>query len=239
MKTSLFIAIVLISGFIAGISHGVVNLLIVEPFLDSAIGIENQNLFKSGEEKDTPEFWAKYYSYRVWQKSGEVLAGAILGTSFGALFGIVYAYSKNVLPGNYIKKALILGIIMWSVLYVIPFAKYPANPPTVGDPETIDLRQTLYVTFIAISGFGALGFYFVYKRVNKKVIAFVGYAGLIVATFVMMPQNPDPVQINDELLMGFRATSIIGVSVFWGVVAIVLGTLWQKLQPDRLTKKLQ
>ena len=79
----------MLSGCFAGVIHGLTNLAIVEPYLDKAIGIENQNLFASGEEKDTPEFWINYYSYRDWQKGGQVLAGAILGTSIGALFGIV------------------------------------------------------------------------------------------------------------------------------------------------------
>jgi len=114
MKTALFMAIVLVSGCFAGTIHGFANLAIVVPYLDEAIGIENQNLFASGEEKDTPEFWVEYESYRYWQKGGQVLAGAILGTSFGALFGIIYAYSRNALPtGNDLKKTFVLAGIMW------------------------------------------------------------------------------------------------------------------------------
>ena len=45
MNAGYFIAIVLVSGFVAGTIHGAVNLAIVEPYLDEAIGIENQNLF--------------------------------------------------------------------------------------------------------------------------------------------------------------------------------------------------
>lgn len=237
MKTSLFIAVVLLSGATAGLVHGMVNLAIVEPFLDSAINIENQNLFASGEEKDTPEFWVNYYSYRIWQKGGEVLAGTILGMAIGALFGLVFGFARHSLPGkSFIKKALVLTLIMSVTLYAIPFAKYPANPPTVGDPETITLRQTLYVAFIAISGLGALGFYQIYKRVNKKAIAFAGYAGLMIAAFLGMPQNPDPVNINADLLAGFRAASIVGVASFWGTVALVLGALWQKLDLERVSQ---
>ena len=92
MKTALFLALVLLSGFSAGIIHGLTNLVLVEPFLDSAIEIENQNMFASGEAQDTPSFWIEYDAYRTWQKGGQVLAGAILGTSIGALFGIVFAY---------------------------------------------------------------------------------------------------------------------------------------------------
>src|SRR5574338_121070 len=237
MKTSLFIAVVLLAGAVAGLVHGLVNLVLVEPFLDSAIGIENQNLFKSGEEKNTPEFWANYYSYRVWQKNGEILAGTILGVGIGSLFGIVFGLSRNSLPStNFVKKALLLALIMWATLYVIPFAKYPANPPTIGEPETIVLRQTLYVAFIAISGLGALGLYQVYKRVNKKTIAFVGYAALMGIAYFVMPQNPDPVTIDSGLLAGFRATSMIGVSSFWLTVAVVLGVLWKKLNLEQVSQ---
>ena len=40
MKSVLFIAIVLISGALAGAIHGTVNFAIVEPYLDQAIGID-------------------------------------------------------------------------------------------------------------------------------------------------------------------------------------------------------
>jgi hypothetical protein len=52
---------------------------------------------------------------------------------------------------------------MWFVLFLVPALKYPANPPAVGDPETIYYRQTLYVIFIAISGFSALAVAFMYR----------------------------------------------------------------------------
>ena len=95
------------------------------------INIENQNLFASGEEEDTLEFWVEYEGYREWQKGGQILAGVILGTSLGALFGIVFALSRNSLPGNNdVKKALVLAGIMWLTIYFVPFLKYPANPPS-------------------------------------------------------------------------------------------------------------
>ena len=68
MKTIVFLVIVLISGALAGFVHGTVNFAIVEPYLDQAIGIENQNLFASGEEENTTQFWIEYEGYRMWQK---------------------------------------------------------------------------------------------------------------------------------------------------------------------------
>ena len=235
VKTIVFLAIVLVSGALAGTIHGVTNLVIVEPYLDEAIGIENQNLFASGEEKDTPQFWVEYDAYRDWQKGGQVLAGAILGTSIGALFGIVYALSRGTLPqGNDMKKTFVLAAIMWFSIYIIPFLKYPSNPPTVGDGETVVLRAILYLSFIAISGFGVVGFYQVYKRMekNKKFVAFVGYAAFITIAFVLMPPNPDEITAPMDLVNGFRAMSVVAVSVFWISIAFILGVLWNKFRPD-------
>ena len=231
MNAGYFIAIVLVSGFVAGTIHGAVNLAIVEPYLDKAIGIENQNLFASGEAEDTPQFWVEYNSYRDWQKSGQLLAGGILGMSIGALFGIVFAYSRNSLPkGHTVKKTFVLAAIMWFTIFLIPFLKYPANPPTVGDADTVVLRQTLYLLFIAISGFSAVGFFVLYKKLQnkKKGFAFIGYAVFITAVFFIMPPSPDEVTAPMDLVNGFRTMSIVAVSTFWVAEAIILGALWQK-----------
>ena len=230
MNAGYFIAIVLISGFVAGTIHGAVNLVIVEPYLDQAISIENQNLFATGLVEDTPQFWAEYSSYRDWQKSGQILAGGILGMSIGALFGIVFAYSRNALPkGHTIKKTFVLAAIMWFTIFLIPFLKYPANPPTVGEAETVVLRSILYLTFIAISGFSAVGFFMLYKKLeNKKYLAFVGYAVFITTVFFIMPPSPDEVTAPMDLVNGFRTMSVMAVTTFWVAEAIILGLLWQK-----------
>jgi len=235
MKTVIFIVIVLLSGCFAGTIYGALNLAIVEPYLDDATSIENQNLFTSGDEEDTPEFWVEYYEYRSWQKGGQVLAGAILGTSIGALFGIVYALSKKSLPSkNNIGKTLILAGLMWFTLFVIPFLKYPANPPTVGDGETVFLRGILYLSFIAISGLMAVGFYQIFKRLKSKsrILAFVGYGVLISIVFFIMPDNPDKISTSIELVNGFRAVAFFTSSVFWFTLALILGAFWQKTNPD-------
>ncbi len=238
MKTFLFIVIVLISGAFAGLIHGTVNFAIVEPYLDQAIGIENQNLFLSGEEKDTPEFWVEYEGYRVWQKSGQILAGVILGTSIGALFGIVFALSRNSLPGNNdLKKALVLAGVMWFTMFVIPFLKYPANPPTVGDPETVVLRSILYLSFIAISGFGAVGFYKLSQKFknSRKLAALIGYGIFISVVFVAMPENPDEITAPMDLVNEFRIVSFLGVTSFWISIGVILGFFWNRYSPHKET----
>lgn len=231
MKTIVFISIVLISGGLAGLVHGTINFAIVEPYLDQAIGLENESLFASGEAEETLEFWAEYESYRIWQKSGQVLAGVILGLAMGSLFGIVFALSRNSLPGkNIVTKAVFLSGLMWFTLYLIPFLKYPANPPTVGEADTVVLRMILYVSFIIISGIGIIVFYKLFTKLNKnkKYFALIGYAGLMSIAFIMMPDNPDEITAPMNLVNEFRFVSVLGVTSFWGSVGIILGLFWKK-----------
>lgn len=237
MKTLTFIAITLLSGAIAGTILATINIGVVEPYIDQAIDIENQNAIASGELVDPLE----YNNYRIWQKGGEIAAGTILGTSIAALFGIVFAYSRSSLLGsNNKKKALILAGIMWFVLFLIPALKYPANPPAVGDPETIYYRQSLYIAYLAISGLSALGLAFLYRKIGKvqvkKVIVPAVYAAVMIGAYLVMPPNPDAINAPMDLVTGFRIASGFTMSVFWGLLGIILGAFWDKTKPHEKMK---
>src|ERR671912_1214576 len=237
MKTIAFIVITLLAGAIAGTILGVVNQLAVEPYIEHAIELEMQNTAQSGQVINPAEFAA----YRFWQKGGEIAAGTILGLSIGSLYGIVFAYTRGMVPGsNNKKKALIVAGIMWFVLFLMPALKYPANPPAVGNPETIYYRQSLYIAFLAISGFSALGLAFLYRKVtslntNKAIIP-SAYAAIIAGAYLEMPANPDSINAPIDLVIGFRITSTITISMFWGLLGIIFGTFWDKLNPDETTR---
>ena len=237
MKTIIFIAITLLAGAIAGTILGAINQVAVEPYIDYAVELEMQNTNQSSQIINPAEFTA----YRLWQRGGEMLAGTILGLSIGSLFGIVFAYTHNSVPGsNNKKKALIVAGIMWFVLFLIPALKYPANPPAVGDPETLYYRQSLYVAFLAISGFSALGLAFLYRKMGalniKKAIIPAAYAAIISGAYLAMPANPDPINAPMDLVMGFRITSAITISMFWGLLGVIFGTFWDKLNPSETAR---
>lgn len=55
----------------------------------------------------------------MWQKGGAIVAPTIYGISLSALFGIIYAYSRNsslLSRSNDKKKALILAGIIFSTI---------------------------------------------------------------------------------------------------------------------------
>lgn len=246
MKSLIFIGLTLVSGAIAGTLLGLINQVVVEPYIDRAIGIQTQNAINSGQMIMSNQ---QQSNYRIWQKGGEIAAGAIYGISLSALFGVIFAYGRNsiLLPGsNNKKKALVLAGIMFMVLFLVPTLKYPANPPGVGNPQTIYLRETLYLGFIATSGFTALSLALIHKKFGdnnsltskKKTIIMlpVIYALVMVAAFVSFPPNPDKVTIPTDLILNFRIAGAFTVGLFWGLLGIILGSLWDKLKPHQTSK---
>ena len=239
MKAITFIAITLLAGAIAGTILGAINQVAVEPYIERAIELEmlQQNTLAESDQVINP---AEFTAYRLWQRGGEIIAGTILGLSIGSLYGIVFAYTRGSVSGtnnNNKKKALIVAGIMWLVLFLVPALKYPPNPPAVGDPETIYYRQSLYVGFLAISGFSALGLAFLYRKMvvassnNTKKAIIINpstYAAIMAGVYLAMPANPDPINAPIDLVMGFRITSGITISMFWALLGVIFGAFWDK-----------
>jgi predicted cobalt transporter CbtA len=239
MKAITFIAITLLAGAIAGTVLGAINQIVVEPYIERAIELEMRNAAaQSGQVMNNP---SEFVAYRLWQKGGEIIAGTILGLSIGSLYGIVFAYTRGSISGtnNNKKKALIVAGIMWLVLFLMPALKYPANPPAVGDPETIYYRQSLYVGFLAISGFSALGLAFLYRKMmmvaysnNTKTKAMIiipsVYVAIMAGAYLAMPANPDPINAPIDLVMGFRIASAITIGMFWALLGVIFGAFWDK-----------
>lgn len=228
MKALTLVGITLSSGVIAGIILALLNLGIVEPTIDKAIALEVQKQVSSGENVNMSEL----IDYRYWQKAGAFAGGAIYGAGLASLFGVIFVFARNKLPGkNNKQKAIFLAGIMWFVLFLMVALKYPANPPAVGDPESIYYREILYVAYIMISGFAALGMAVIWIRINmnsKRIIIPLIYAAIMVTAFVLMPSNPDKIEISMDLIQTFRILSAITIGVFWGILGITFGSLWDK-----------
>jgi predicted cobalt transporter CbtA len=237
MRSLTFIFVSLLSGVIAGVILAGVNYFVAEPFIDQAIGIEVDNSITSGEVVDFDEL----SSYRVWQKEGPFAAGAFLGLTYGAILGIVYVISRKYLPSSDDrKKALILAAIMCLSLYVVPFIKYPANPPAVGDPETIGLRDSLYTTYQLASGLIALGVSIIMYKLQRisyiKYVIPVIYLGLVASIYAIFPANPDEITAPMDLVNAFRAVTFGTMVMFYLVLGIIFGIMWNKFKPHETAR---
>ncbi len=233
MKVALFIIISVASGIIAGEILSAINLFIVEPTTDKAIGYELQRDILKGESVD----YNQIHSYRLWQKSGTFVAGAFIGTAYGALLGIAYAFSRKYLPfTDDRKKAILLAGLLYLAIYLVPFSKYPANPPSVGEPDTITLRDHLYTTYQIASVVIAIVMgvlFFKYRNVDKiKFIVPAIYILLIASIYFLWAPNPDKIITPMDTVNTFRALTGVTMGVFFLLIGVFFGLFWNKFKPN-------
>src|SRR5439155_16851720 len=113
-------------------------------------------------------------------------------------------------------------------LAVGPFLKYPANPPGVGDPETIGKRPGVAVAYMAFLLAGAFISLKLPEVLGRRIEVWQLVAGNLAFAAVLwlvMPVNPDPVEMPAMLVLQFRLLSIAGLSLFWAVLGGLF--VWQ------------
>ena len=86
------------------------------------------------------------------QRVGLVIGFLLYGLTWALPFGVIYQLGQRWLPSlTRLKQALLLALLGYWSVGLLPFLKYPANPPGVGDPETIGYRQALYLGCLGLS----------------------------------------------------------------------------------------
>jgi predicted cobalt transporter CbtA len=214
-----------------------INLFIVEPTTDKAIGYELQKDMAKGEKVD----FGEVNSYRIWQKSGTFAAAAFIGMAYGGLLGIAYVFVRKYLPfSDDKKKAILLAGLMYLAIYLVPFTKYPPNPPAVGNPDTIGLRDHLYTTFQIASIIIALVMgilFFKFRSVTKiSYIVPAIYMVAIASIYFIWEPNPDKIEIPMTVVNTFRALTGTTMAIFFVLIGVFFGLLWNKFRPDQTSR---
>jgi Probable cobalt transporter subunit (CbtA) len=127
----------MVAGLLAGLLAGLFAFVVAEPLLDQAIGLEGSN-HQEGQASatHTHEDEGEVFS-RSTQKVGLFFATGLSGVLVGGVFGLVFAYFRGRMnsESDWIRS-LSLAAALFAGAVLAPFLKYPANPPTVGDPAT-------------------------------------------------------------------------------------------------------
>jgi len=208
----------LIGGAIASAFHG----LFTEPVIDRAIAAEEQRAaVQPGHHSEEPVV------SRRGQKIGLVVGLLLYGATWGLLIGLALNATRGWTPATWSlgrRGAFLAGLLGWSVA-VFPFLKYPANPPGVGEPESIGYRQTLYIGFIALAVLGLALAIALRRRTGGWVAPAGFYVVWAVGMYVLMPPNPDPVELSDAIVRPFRALSLAGLVILWAALSASLALL--------------
>src|SRR5215210_6225442 len=130
------------AGLLAGLLAGLFAFFVGEPSLDRAIALEEASHGVHDEEVFS----------RSTQKAGLFFATGLFGVTVGGVFGISYAFFRERLAAaSDFRRSFSLSGAIFAGAFLIPFLKYPAEPPSVGDPSTIRERTAAYFTLVALS----------------------------------------------------------------------------------------
>ena len=215
----------LIAGLAAGLTASVFHLVFTEPLIDRAVALEEAS--HTGES--APEIVS-----RDTQKKGLVIGFVMLGVAWSMIFGVAFQLAQRWLPPiSRFKQGVVMAVFAYWAVALLPFLKYPANPPGVGDPDTIGERQALYAGFLVLSIVTVLLGAWLTRTLQKRLAndtraTSLGWAAIIALSlllFVLMPGMAEEGDIPDDLLNSFRITSLLGLTIFWGTMGLLFGKL--------------
>ncbi|SAK90415.1 membrane protein [Caballeronia fortuita] len=176
-----------------------------------------------------------------------ILTGiAVFGTALGGLFSLVFAFAYGRLGALRAQgTSALLALLGFVSVAIVPFLKYPPNPPAVGNAETIGPRTALFFGMVAISLVAAVFAVRLQRRVaarqggwNATLIAAAAYIVVIVAAQIALPRIDEvPDGFSASLLWNFRIAAIGIQALLWTTLGLVFGALAaRELEPPAVRR---
>ncbi|HEY0121459.1 MAG TPA: CbtA family protein [Rhizobium sp.] len=223
-------------GALAGILIFIFARIFGEPLVDWAIGFEEKAAQAAGEASE-PEIVS-----RATQAGLGLFTGIMIyATAVGGLFALVFAFVYGrISPLGARGTAALLAIAAFVAISLVPDLKYPANPPAVGNPDTIGARTELFFIMIVASIVGmivAVGFgrrlAARYGLWNSAILAGIGYFVFIaLIQYLLPPINEVPEQFSAIVLWQFRITSLGMHAILWTTLGLAFGAWAERDLPQ-------
>jgi Probable cobalt transporter subunit (CbtA) len=231
----------LIWGLIAGACAGLIATAFAElggeRAIDQAIAFEGRQAAAAGEAPE-PEMVSREVQSTAGLLTAAVVYGVALGGLFALAFGYVYGRVTRTSPRT---TALWLAASAFAVLFLVPFIKYPANPPGVGRAETIGDRTLLQLAMTAISLLAAIAAVRVRRTASARVApaAAATLAGATYLVIVLLAGRSLPAV--HELPRGFPATTLwefrqasVGMNaVLWATIGLLFAAAVPRVMAGR------
>jgi hypothetical protein len=221
----------LAAGGAAGVAAALVSLFVVEPPLKAALAVEEA---RAGAET-AGEHHEELFT-RPTQIVGGMLAALVVALAIGLVFAVVFARTRHRLPARTdFGRTALLAAVGFGAIALLPGLKYPANPPGVGDPATVESRTLLYLSFIGALLVVAYLAFAARERLmargwqaghrNAAIVA--GTVVTVVVLSLLWPANRDPIpaDLPASVLWQFRVASLLQLATLWSVLGLGLGLL--------------
>ncbi len=225
--------VLLVRGMLAGVVAGLLALVFAyifgEPPVSNAIGFESAAQATTGEPAE-PEV----VSRTVQSTIGLATAMLVYAVAFGGLFSLVFAIAHGRIGQRSARAtAAVLALAGYLVVYVVPFLKYPASPPAVGNHDTISQRTGWYLAMVAASVLLAAAATYLGRRLTPRLgpwnAAVTACAAFVVAVavvqFLLPAVNEVPEAFPATVLWDFRVASLGTQLVMWATIGLLFGAL--------------
>jgi len=255
------------AGVVAGLLGAVVSLITVEPSLSAAIDYESMrsaaeaavgtgtatgghhhgaiDLAAGGDEEEV-------VPRAVQATLGVFLSVGLFGLAMGLLIAVVAYGLRKLLPELSARRAaLVAGSLAFVAGFLVPYAKYPSNPPAIGSHGDLVARTAAYYSMVAISVFAMMIAVVVAARLSARwgwfaaiVTVGVGYLVVVIAAAAFLPsvaqivgaasEIPGPVMDGDDIILdgypaaiigGFRLGSLLVATTIFGVATVLLAAV--------------
>jgi len=238
----------MIAGLIAGILAFGIAKILGEPQVDTAISFEDYVTAVHHEHGE-----AELVSRSLQSSAGLGTGALIYGVAFGGIFALVFAIAYGRIGTLSARgTAAVLGVLGFVAVSLVPILKYPANPPSIGNPDTIGHRTAMYLLAIVISVVGMVIAVNARRRLrdrfgdwNSTVMVGVAYVvAMLIAYVVLPPINEVPQQalrgvaaaVTDAhvtfpptVLWRFRIASLGIQAALWSTIALVFGVVAERV----------
>lgn len=227
--------------------------LCAEPVIGRAIAFEDGRVDAEnahGVHEHGAELFTRGVQSGVGLGFGMLIFGLAMGALFAVLFCVAYARTDTVAPQ---RLSALLAAGAFVTVYVVPFVKYPPNPPAVGQSDTIGARTGWYVVMVASSVALAVAAVWLRRRLSERIgtpnataLAAAAYLLAVLAVAVALPsvdETPGPLRdpagtivypgFPADVLYEFRLLSLATQLVLWAGLGAVFAALAGRLLGER------
>jgi hypothetical protein len=225
----------MLAGLIGGLIAAVFAWVFGEPSVAGAIAYEDALAAAAGEQGGEP-----LVSRGVQSTIGLAVGYLIYGVAIGGLLALAYSTALGRL-GRLGARGTVLTVALVGFVagVLVPFLKYPANPPASNLDSTIGTRSGLFVIMVVVSAGLALAATVLARRLSGRlgwwnaVLAATGAYIVVVGLvgFLLPAITETPGDFPATVLYAFRLASLGGQLVLWAATALVLAALVDTRRP--------
>jgi uncharacterized membrane protein len=213
-----------------------------EPQVEHAIAFEEHMSHSAGATSE-PALVSREMQAGLGLFVGVTVYGAALGGFFSLAFAFVYGRLDHLGPR---ATSALLALAAYVAIVLVPNLKYPANPPSVGNPETIGLRTQLFFVMLVISVAALVLAAVLARRLsarygtwNATLIAGAAFVVVIGIVQYALPEiNEVPEQFSAVVLWRFRLASLGIQVVLWTTIGLLFGALTERSFPSGFSRPL-